>query len=277
MSSPIGEAIVDGDRTPVSDASLSILDIGFQRGYGCFEAMRSYGGSIFRLGAHLDRLARSAEMLRLPLPPSATIAGWCRSVASGDCIVRVLVSGGLDPRHIGTATRVFVYAETIDAFAAEFSVQTRVAPWHSDGTIFELTGAKALSYGFNLAATVAAREAGFDDALLVGESGNVLEGPTYSIGWVRGDELWTPGLELGILESVTRTAVLDACAADGIVVRSGAFPVADLYAADEVLMMSTVREVMSVANVDDRHFPIGGELTRRLVALFAELVVGERS
>ncbi|RPI21372.1 MAG: hypothetical protein EHM57_06695, partial [Actinobacteria bacterium] len=231
MPTPLGDVLVDGRLTPAGEASLSVFDIGFQRGYGCFEAMRSYGGTIFRLEQHLDRLARSASMLYLPLPDRADVGAWCRAAAAGDCIVRALVSGGTDPRRIGTGGHVYVYAESIDPFPERFTVQTRVAPWHSDGTLFELTGAKALSYGFNLAATVAARRAGFDDALLVGESGNVLEGPTYSIGWVSGGVVRTPGLELGILESITRQAVLDVCRREGVAVESGAFPLAELMAA----------------------------------------------
>ena len=259
---------------PADEASLSVFDIGFQRGYGCFEAMRSYGGSIFRLGDHLSRLERSAAMLRIPLPDSASIEGWCRRAADGDCIVRVLVSGGTDARQVGTGSHIFVLAETVDAFSPDFSLQTRVAPWHSDGTIFELTGAKALSYGFNLAATVAAREAGFDDALLVGESGNVLEGPSYSIAWVREGNLATPALELGILESVTRRAVIETCRDEGIVVDTGSFPLPDLYEADEVFMMSTVREVWPVCLVDDRRFP-PGPVTERIADLFHRLVSRE--
>lgn len=274
VSAPIGDVLVDGHATHAAAASLSIFDIGFQRGYGCFEAMRSYRGSIFRLSQHLDRLASSARKLHLDLPDAPVLAEWCRSVASGDSIVRVLVSGGTDTHRVGTAGHVFVYAETIDPFPEDFSVQLRVAPWHSDGTVFELTGAKALSYGFNLAATVAARAAGFDDALLVGESGSVLEGPTYSIGWVKDGVIRTPGLELGILESITRQAVLDACEHAGIQVAAGAFGVGDLYAADEVLMMSTVREVMPVAVVDDRRFP-KGPVTGRVAGLFRALIVEE--
>jgi branched-chain amino acid aminotransferase len=169
---------------------------------------------------------------------------------------------------------VYVYAEAIDPFPEHFTVQTRVAPWHSDGTLFELTGAKALSYGFNLAATVAARRSGFDDALLVGESGNVLEGPTFSIAWVHGGVVRTPGLELGILESITRQAVLDACGRAGVSVVAGAYPLSDLMAADEVVMMSTLRQVMSVAAVDDRVFP-AGPVTAGVAALFESLVAEE--
>ncbi|MEA3502895.1 MAG: aminotransferase class IV, partial [Actinomycetota bacterium] len=60
----LGVVLIDGVAVDPEDASISVFDIGFQRGYGCFEAMRSYNGSIFRLARHLDRLEMSATKLR---------------------------------------------------------------------------------------------------------------------------------------------------------------------------------------------------------------------
>ncbi|MEN8041029.1 MAG: aminotransferase class IV, partial [Actinomycetota bacterium] len=58
---------MNGVATAPGDAAVSVFDVGFQRGYGCFEAMRSYDGQVFRLDGHLDRLERSAEHLRIGL------------------------------------------------------------------------------------------------------------------------------------------------------------------------------------------------------------------
>lgn len=274
MATPIGDLLVNGKPTAPEDASISVFDIGFQRGYGCFEAMRVYQGRIFRLREHVARLGSSAAMLHLPLPPPDTIEEWCRSVATGDSALRILVSGGIDARNIGTDSKVVVLCETLDPQPQAYALQTRIAPWHSDGTIFELTGAKALSYGFNLAATTAARIGGFDDALLVGESGWVLEGPNYTIGWVAGGRLFTPSLDLGILGSITRSAVVDAAPAAQVEVVEGRFGVDALYAADEVLLMSSVREVLPVGRVDD-HAYRPGPVTERVRRAFRDLVRAE--
>lgn len=271
MATPIGDLLVNGVPTAPEDAAISVFDIGFQRGYGCFEALRVYEGRIFRLREHVARLGASAAMLHLPLPPSDDIEEWCRRVASGDSALRILVSGGIDARTIGTDSKVVVFCETLDPQPEAYTLQTRIAPWHSDGTLFELTGAKALSYGFNLAATTAARFDGFDDALLVGESGWVLEGPNYTIGWVADGTLFTPSLDLGILGSITRSAVIDAAPAADVEIAEGRYGVDDLYRADEVLLMSSVREVLPVRKVDDREFP-HGPVTARVRSAFRELV-----
>jgi branched-subunit amino acid aminotransferase/4-amino-4-deoxychorismate lyase len=189
-------------------------------------------------------------------------------------VVRAFISGGTDPKKPGTNSRVVVFAESPPPMPDELSLQIRVAPWHTDGEWFELTGAKGLSYGFNLAASIVAAEAGFDDALLTGTTGHVLEGPTFSIGWVTDGVFHTPGTDIGILESITRRAVIDAAGRIGVVVREGIYGVDDVMAADEVVAMSTVREVLPVGRVDDRTYPVG-PVTRKLSEAFTALVAEE--
>lgn len=276
MSGPIGDVILDGTAVPAEAAVISVFDIGFQRGYGCFEAMRSYDGRIFRLDEHLCRLAGSAERMGIPLPERADLARWCldRAEAAGDGVVRLLVSGGTDLSAPGFESRVAVFAEQPPDVPEVLSVQARPAPWHPDGCPSELTGAKTLSYGPNVAAGMAARREGFDDALLVGRSGAVLEGPTYSVAWVVDGTVNTPALDLGVLPSITRSAALELAAASSITVREGSFPLDVVLAADEVLAMSTLREIRPIGRVDERVFPVGS-VTQELMAGFRELVANE--
>jgi len=269
----LGSVLIDGVSSDAADAAISVFDIGFQRGYGCFEAMRVYNGQVFRLDQHLTRLEMSALKLRLPPPERTVISDWCRGLAAeaGDGVVRVFISGGTDPKRLGTDSRTVVFAESANPGPAAMHLQTRTAPWHSDGEWFELTGAKALSYGFNLAASVAAQADGFDDALLTGRDGHVLEGPTFSIGWINNGVLYTPGLTLGILESITRGAVVDVADRIGMDVRQGFYGLDAVLVADEVIAMSTVREVRAVGRVDDQTFR-PGRATAALQAGFAALV-----
>jgi branched-chain amino acid aminotransferase len=274
----LGSVLIDGVPSDAEDAAISVFDIGFQRGYGCFEAMRVYDGRVFRLDQHLTRLEMSALKLRLPKPDRAVVADWCRGLAAeaGDGVVRVFISGGTDPKRLGTDSRTVAFVESANPGPAAIQLQTRTAPWHSDGEWFELTGAKALSYGFNLAASVAAQADGFDDALLMGRDGHVLEGPTFSIGWISDGILYTPGLTLGILESITRSAVIDVAARIEMEVRQGFYGVNTVLGADEVIAMSTVREVRPVGRVDDQIFS-PGEGTEALQGGFVALVDEELS
>jgi len=274
----LGPVLIDGVPHEPGDAAISVFDIGFQRGYGCFEAMRAYDGAIFRLGPHLDRLERSATKLYLPAPNRDAIGGWCRSAAAtaGDSVVRTFISGGTNAKAPGTNSRVVVFAESVPVMPEALNLQTRVAPWHTDGEWSELTGAKGLSYGFNLVASIAAADDGFDDALLIGRRGHVLEGPTFSVGWVSDGVFHTPGIEIGILESITRRAVIDAAERIGIPVREGVYGIDSILDADEAVAMSTVREVLPIARVDTQVYgPDPGPVTGALKEAFKALVVEE--
>ena len=193
----------------------------------------------------------------------------------GDCVVRVLVSGGTSVLTPGVDSAVIVYAEPLIDLPDNLRLLPLEAPWHAAGSSSELTGAKTLSYGPNLAATLAAQQAGFDDALLLARDGSVLEGPTYSVAWVKGGVLETPGLTLGVLESVTRGAVLDLAPTIGLEVSEGVFSFDDLLAADEVVALSTLKEVSPVAAVGGREWD-PGPYGKALAAAFQALVVVER-
>lgn len=271
----VGDAVIDGEPVAPELASISPFDMGLLRGYGCFEAVRAYHGRPFRLEEHLRRLERSAAMLGIPLPDITAISSWVvgRAEQGGDCIVRIYVTGGSEAFAPGTQSRVVVFAEPIGP-AAAVRIQPLPAPWHADGARSELTGAKTFSYAPNMAATLAARANGYDDALLVGRSGHVLEGPTYSVAWVNGGRIETPELDLGILESITRTVVLDLAADLGLPAVEGRFALDRLVAADEVFVMSTPKEVTAVTEVgSDRFAP--GAVTARLHKLFGEVVAAE--
>jgi branched-chain amino acid aminotransferase len=272
----IGAVLIDGNEVAGGEASVSAFDIGFQRGYGCFEAMRSYGGSVFRLDQHVTRLQSSAELMGLPLPSAELLEDWIRSRAGrgGDCTVRVLVSGGTDLLNPGTGSVVIVYAEPLHSLPSDLRLIPMEAPWHPAGTPSQLTGAKTLSYGPNLAAGLAARRAGYNDALLVGRDGTVLEGPTYSVAWISGDALETPALSLGILDSITRRAVLELAPGLGLQIAEGEYGLDRVFAADEVVALSTLKEVSGVAAIGDRVWE-STPWSKALSTAFGKLVAAE--
>ena len=276
-SRTIGDVLINGVPMDPENAAVSIFDVGFQRGYGCFEAMRSYDGTVFRLDGHLDRLARSAAHLRIELADRATLRVWCEATADGgDGVLRVYVTGGLDTAALGSNNATIVYLEPVPDLPPSIRLDLLDAPWHSDGKVSELTGAKTLSYGPNLAATIEARSKGFDDAALLGTGEVVLEGPTFSLGWVTDGMLFTPSLDSQILESITREATLESADRISVETTVGRFHRDDLMASDEVFIMSTVREVMPVTAVADVSFE-PGPVTRRLVDAFDDLVSEETS
>jgi 4-amino-4-deoxychorismate lyase len=108
-----------------------------------------------------------------------------------------------------------------------------------------------------MAAEAEARTRGADDAVFVRDDDVVLEGPVTNVWWRRGDTLFTPSLELGILAGVTRAVLLEAAPQAGYEVAEGAYPLSELLDSDEVFTSSSVREVMPVVAVDGRPFDRG--------------------
>ena len=276
MAAPLGDVLINGEPVAPDRAAVSVFDVGFQRGYGCFEAMRSYQGSVFRGEQHVERLLASAESLQLPVVDGATLIDWIgdRARQAGDAVIRVFVTGGTDFGSLGTNAKTIVFAEELPTIPASTSLRPTPAPWHSDGTESELTGAKTMSYGPNMAARQHARALGFGDALLVGRLGHVLEGPTYSVGWFTDGAFETPALRHGILPSITRAATVEVAAHQGISVVEGTFNEDRLRAADEVFVMSTIREILPVVRIADTTYAYG-PLTKQLQIGFRDLVAAE--
>jgi branched-subunit amino acid aminotransferase/4-amino-4-deoxychorismate lyase len=110
-----------------------------------------------------------------------------------------------------------------------------------------LDNIKSLSYGANMLTTRLAKERGFDEALLVTPHGRVLEAPTSTLFWVDADgTLCTPPLDEHILASITRdrlTKLLE--------VEERSCPVDTIRRASEAFLASTIREVQSIALIED--------------------------
>lgn len=252
---------IDGELHDPATAAIPVSDMGFIRGYGVFEVIRGLAGKCFRMQPHLDRLERSAGMLGIELPDAAALTAWCEHAATfhEDCVIRVLVSAGDDP-FAGT-TRVVVTSEQANPQPADLTLLPLVAPWHSDGESWELLQAKTLSYANNFGAIRTAKVNGFGDALLIGRSGRILEGPTFTIGWTVEEDgrtiYETPAMSLGILDSITRQVALDAAAEAGLVFREVEVGLDRLDSASEFFALSTLRDAISVTVVGEREFPVG--------------------
>lgn len=272
---PLGDVIINGEARPAAEVGIRIDDIGLLRGYGCFEALRSYAGVPFRLGEHLDRLEKSAAAVRLPLPPRQELERWAIDRAAvGDAVVRIVVTGGTDIDDLGKDAATLVFAHEAAKRPESLRLLEVVAPWHPAGHPTELAGVKALSYAPNTAAVLKARAEGFDDALLLDPNTMVLELPMSSIGWVVDGAVETPSLELGITRSVTRNAMMDVAAGLNVPVATGMFANARLHAADEAFVMSTTKEIVPVVAVGIREFD-PGPVTAALADGFRGLVTRE--
>jgi branched-chain amino acid aminotransferase len=252
-------ACVNGELLPVAEATIPVTDDGLLRGDGVFEVLRLYAGRPFALAAHLDRLARSAANLRLPVDLDAMRGDVTRlldAAGAPDGLLRVVATRG-------GARLVLIepLADHPDALRLGFVTYapTRV-----------LDQVKSLSYAGNMLATRLARERGFDEALLVTPHGRVLEGPTSSFFWVRDGRLLTPPLEDHILASITRARVVELTGAEEATCTGE-----DVERADEAFLASTTREVTPVAAIESHELAPGGPVTTEAARLLRERIEAE--
>lgn len=254
----LGRGVVDPD-TPVVTAD----DAAVTRGLAAFETVRVYGGRIFALDEHLGQLRGSAERLGLPDVATEDLERLADEAlaASGlaDAGMRFYWTGGREgagATAIVTVTPVPPDTEAIRArglrvVSLELGVDREVrmrSPWL-------LAGVKSTSYAVHVAAVAEAARRGADDALLLATDGTVLEGAMSNAWWLRGQVLRTPSLDTGILAGVTRAHLLRLAPTIGLRVEEGVWPLSDVLAADEVILSSSVREVVGVTEVDGR--PVG--------------------
>ena len=232
-------AILDGDVMDVAQATIPVTDEGLLRGDGVFEVVRLYGGRPYGLEEHLERMARSAATLRLPLDIEAMrddVEKLLEHSEPADGGLRLLATRG--GRRIGIIENLPVIPDTV-ALATVTYAPTRV-----------LDGVKSLSYAANMLASRLARERGADEALLVTPHGRVLEGPTTSFFYVLDGALCTPPLEDRILDSITRRALF---AVTDVIERITTLD--DLRGASEAFLASSAREVQPVRAIDDVAIP----------------------
>jgi branched-chain amino acid aminotransferase len=235
---------------PAAETTIPVLDDGFLRGDGVFEALRVYTGRPFATADHLDRLERSAKNLHLdhPVPRAELEADMAelidrRGGPAFDGAIRIVLTRG--GRRLVLTEPIPDYAERARLAFVTYA-PTRI-----------LDGVKSLSYAANMLATRIAKERGFDDALLVTPHGRVLELPTSSVFWVTpAGELCTPPLEDHILASITRDRLLRLVDAD-----ERSCTREDLLEAREAFVASSVREVQPVGAIEDRDFGEPGERT----------------
>lgn len=265
LLSPAGPQLVE-PTSPVLRAD----DLGVLRGESVFETARIAGGRPAFLDAHLARLGRSAARLAIELPSGwAELAAFAVEAYGGpDGVLRLVCTKG----GVGFALVTPVPAETIRgrvdgvrAITLTLGVPASArseAPWL-------LGGVKSTSYAINMATLRHAHDEGVDDAIWLSTDGFVLEAPTSTVAWVRGGQLVTPPAELGILPGTTLDVVLGLCEVPYEVRRGTA---AELAAADEVLMMSSVRGVAPVISLDGRDLGVGPVTAALREAFEAELL-----
>jgi branched-chain amino acid aminotransferase len=280
---------MDGELVDKADAAVSVYDHGLLYGDGVFEGIRVYGGKIFEADAHIRRLYNSAKAIRLTIPITpqqftAAIDQTAKANGFTDCYVRAVVTRGagylgLNPNKCSNPC-VFIITDLIELYPGEMyekgmSIITSSLVRNHPNALSPRV--KSLNYLNNILAKIEAVDAGVPEALMLNGEGNVAECTADNIFIARGGQVLTPATTDGILEGITRAAIIDLCAKLQIPCVEKSLQRYDLYVADECFLTGTGAEVVPVTKIDGR--PIGngqpGPITRRLMDAFHKHVRGQ--
>ena len=269
---------IDGEFLCRDEASISVWEHAFMYGDSVFEGIRAYGGKVFRLPEHLERLMESAKSVGIDVPLS--IEELTRVVLETFSInrlqeghLRLTVTRGvgkvgLDPRNSKCAS-VIVMAYPFPPTLGEKAVRLVTSSVRRKGSDSVDAKVKTSNYMDNILAKLQANFTGMDDALMLDRNGYVAEATATNVFVLRKGKWFTP-IPVACLEGVTRHVAMEILKGMGSPVEERNLTLHELYVAQEAFLTGTGAGVVPVESVDGRrigeHAP--GEVTREVVRRF---------
>lgn len=251
------------------EAVVSIFDHGFLYGDGIYETMRVYDGVVFKIDEHLSRLNRSASLIGMDIPlnvDALKIAVYETLIANTyrNAYVRLTISRGkgaigLDPDFCPEPTVVIIAQEFKEYPTSYYKKGISMVIAQTRRNLKEAIDPQIKSLNFlnNVLAKIEAKKAGAYEAIMLNAEGYLTEGTISNLFFCRNSKLYTPSVECGILDGITRGLIIELAEKEHLTVHEGQFTPTDLFAADEVFITSTTMEAMPVSSINSQHYRVG--------------------
>lgn len=284
---------MNGELIPWEDAKVHILTHGLHYGTGVFEGVRCYdtelGPAVFRNADHVERLFRSSQLYYMPVPfereaiRRATLEVVARNGLRA-CYIRPIVyrgygQMGLNPLEapVDVSIAAWEWGAYLGEAGKREGIRAKVASWRRISPDSLIPAAKASGQYLNsVLAKIESQKAGYEEAILLDEHGNVCEGTGENIYIVRDGEILTPPTNASILDGISRRSVIQIARDLGYRVTERNLARAEMYLADEVFLTGTAAELTPVREIDDH--PIGagdpGPVTRHVQQVFDDVLHG---
>jgi aminodeoxychorismate lyase len=252
---------LNGKFVPEEKAVISVFDRGFLFGDGLFEAMLVRRGEIFRWDRHIERLRRGIDFLKLTVPwsPEELFRFSMQLIQRNrmpECLLRVNISRGITARGYSPKNAIRP-AVVLTLHPAPMLDGRRVPRWRVVTSSYclpandPLTHFKTTNKLPEVMARAEADAAGAHDAILLNPRGEIAEGTSCNVFWVRNNVVCTTPLASGALPGVTRAAVLELCVKLNIPWREQSAKPADLRRAQGVFLTNTSMGVIEVESLDN--------------------------
>ena len=271
---------LNGEFIAKADAKISVMDRGFLFGDGVYEVIPVYQRRIFRLDAHLHRLQKSLDALKISNPYSpekwlALIEVLLGDNPNDDQSIYLQITRGADQKraHRFNELTPSVYIESNPLIA---KTQQQLTQGFSAITQEDIRWGrcdiKATSLLANVLYSQQAQEANVEEVILH-RDGLITEGASSNVFMIKGDTLFTHPTNQYILAGITRDLVLESAKACQIKIEESGFSKQDLTTADELWISSSTREVMPITRIDAREISQGkiGQHWRRVYQYYQQL------
>jgi len=260
---------------PIEKSRLSPGQAGIVCGWGLFTTIRIVKGEAFSYERHWRRLEKDAAIIRLPMPYSGAKVRVhlqevirANKVSEGCARIYLIYNqvGGWRSEEAMPQVDLVIYTAPLPDYHEPVRLTIRQHGRHAAAA---LAGVKTISWLPNVWAVAEAQKEGFDEVILLNERGEVAECTAANIFVVKGDKVFTPPLNSGCLEGVTRGILMEIAPEAGISVVEQTLRPEDLATADEVFVTSTNRNIIAVGEIAGQKIASApGTITRRLDELF---------
>lgn len=248
---------LNGKFLPAEQACVPVLDRGFIFGDGVYEVIPAYGGKLFRLGEHLQRLQNSLDAVRIPNPQD--MAGWktlldelVEQNGGGDQSLYLQVTRGCAQRDHAMPAQptptVFAMCNPLKPVPADI-IENGVAAISLDDIRWQRCHIKAISLLPNILLRQEALDQNAAEAILI-RDGFATEGAASNLFVVIDGVLCTPPTGPFLLPGITRDLILELAAVNGIAHREQNITREELQRADEIWMTSSTKEILPVTRLD---------------------------
>lgn len=282
----------NGQLVNWADATVHVLSHALHYGTSVFEGIRAYatpdGPAVLQLDEHLARFERSAQMYYMDLPFDRdqlhqAVMDVVSSNGLESCYIRPLAfrgygEMGLFPLNapVDIAIAAWEWGAYLGEEGLKNGIRAKISTWRRIGNNTIPGAAKAGGQYLNsILAKIESDKGGYAEAILLNEQGDVCDGSGENIFIVKDGVIATPPLQAAILEGITRNAIIELAADEGMPVVERAISRAELYYADEVFVTGTAAEVCPITSVDDHELGQPGPVTRRLQDRFFAVTRGE--
>ena len=268
------------------EAFISILDHGFLFGDSIYEVICTNKGKPCFLDEHLSRLYASASGISLKIPRQPEwikkeVKKTLNSADNPESYIRIIVTRGEGELDIDPSScfnpNIIIFVKNIpqipeESYEKGISVSLVSIKRNSRDSLNPAV--KTGNYLNNILARMEAQKLGASDAIMVNGWGQLTEGTTSNLFFVKDERILTPAKECGILSGITREKIIQLAQENGISLEEGKWPGEELFKAEEIFLTGTVKKIMPVSVLDNQ--PVGngkpGAITKKIMRLYLSLL-----